>query len=397
MSDDIFEKTATCSKGAAETRSQGQRSSAGLLRPRVLIVDDRAANLLALEAILEPLGVPLVRALSGKEALAHLLQGDFALILLDVQMPGLNGLETAQLIKGRERTQDIPIIFITALSREAAHVFAGYEHGAVDYLLKPVDPEILRAKVKVFIDLYRRGEVIREQARLLGQSETREAYLAIVAHEMRTPLTAAKAQVQLALRQMPEEEAGTQRNALLVVSRQIDRLGKLVGDILDTSAIEEGRLRLDLTRFDLSALLLEPIERLGPMAQGLSISVDVPGPLPILGDRNRLDQVITNLIANAVRYSPAGGKITLAATVEGNGVHLTVCDQGVGVAKENHSLIFERFGRAHGPSYGGLGLGLSIARGIVEQHRGRIWVESNPAQNPGSTFHVVLPQPQGSA
>lgn len=359
---------------------------------RILMVDDYAANLVALEAILEPLGVPLVKALSGEEALLQLLQGDFSLILLDVQMPGLNGLETAELIKKRERSRDIPIILITAMSREAAHVFKGYQHGAVDYLLKPVDPEILRAKVKVFVDLYRRGETIRAQAKLLGQTEAREAFLAVVAHEMRTPLTAAKAQAQLVLRQLPEEESSAARRALSLIARQIDRLVKLVGDLLEISALEDGRLALDLREFDLASLLPEVIERLGPLSPGISVAVESPVPLTISADRDRIEQVITNLLANAIRYSPDGGKILLAARSEGADLHLSVTDHGLGVAKDKQALIFERFGRAHGACFGGLGLGLSIAKGIVEQHRGRIWVESNPEQGPGSTFHVLLPQ-----
>ena len=365
----------------------------GSLPTRILIVDDRPANLLALEAILEPLGVPLVRALSGKEALIHLLQGDFALILLDVQMPGLNGLETAELIKKRERSREIPIIFVTAISRELAHVFKGYEHGAVDYLLKPIDPDILRAKVKVFVDLHRRGEVIRQQARLLGETEARDAFLAVIAHEMRTPLTAAKAQAQLALRQFPEGDDSNPRRALQVIARQIDRLIKLVGDVLDISMLEEARFALDPKEFDLAALLPEFIERLGPLPGGMSFQIEAPQRMVITADRDRVDQIITNLLSNAIRYSPTGGKIVLSARSEGSDLHLSVSDEGLGVAKEKQTMIFERFGRAHGANYGGLGLGLSITRGIVEQHRGRIWIDSDPDRGPGSTFHVVLPQP----
>lgn len=375
------------------TADRPSMSADGPSSTRILIVDDREANLLALEGILEPLGVPLVRALSGKEALVHLLKGDFALILLDVQMPGLSGLETAKLIKQRERSRDIPIILITAISRELAYVFQGYEHGAVDYLLKPVDPEILRAKVKVFVDLHRRGEVIRHQAKLLGETEARDSFLAVIAHEMRTPLTAAKAQAQLALRQFPEGDDSGPRRALQMIARQIDRLVKLVGDVLDVSMLKDARFALDPHEFDLAALLPEFIDRLGPLCSGLSVSIDAPPQMTITADRERVDQMITNLLSNAIRYSPTGGKIVLTARSEGTDLHLSVSDEGLGVAKGKQALIFERFGRAHGSSYGGLGLGLSIAKGIVEQHRGRIWIDSDPDRCPGSTFHVVLPQP----
>src|SRR3954454_23994760 len=169
--------------------------------PSVLLVDDRPENLMSLEAVLKPLGARLVKARSGEEALLQLLRETFAVILLDVQMPKLDGLQTAELIKHREQTRHIPIIFITALSREAAWIFKGYEQGAVDYLLKPIDPEILRAKVRVFCDLFVRGEEIRRQAM---ENEVKDVFLASVVHELRTPLAAAKAQTQLALHQLSE-------------------------------------------------------------------------------------------------------------------------------------------------------------------------------------------------
>src|SRR6184192_687805 len=199
-----------------------ERSESDRIVPSVLLVDDRPENLLSLEAILKPLGARLVKAKSGEEALLHLLRETFAVILLDVQMPRLDGLQTAELIKQREQTRHVPIIFITALSRETAYVFKGYASGAVDYLLKPIDPEILRAKVRVFCDLFVRGEMIRKQAL---QSEVKDVFLSSVVHELRTPLAAAKAQTQLALHQLSEGggEPSTAR-ALRVISRQIDRL-----------------------------------------------------------------------------------------------------------------------------------------------------------------------------
>src|SRR5947208_2501565 len=208
-----------------------ERSESDRVVPSVLLVDDRPENLLALEGVLKPLGARLVKARSGEEALLSLLRETFAVILLDVQMPRLDGLQTAELIKQREQTRHIPIIFITALSREAAYVFKGYAHGAVDYLLKPIDPEILRAKVRVFCDLFVRGEEIRTQAL---ESEVKDVFLGAVVRELQTPLAAAKAQAQLALHQLSERraEAGAAQ-ALRVISHQIDHLARLVGDVLD--------------------------------------------------------------------------------------------------------------------------------------------------------------------
>jgi signal transduction histidine kinase len=355
----------------------------------VLLVDDRPENLLSLEAILKPLGVRLVKARSGEEALLHLLRDTFAVILLDVQMPRLDGLQTAELIKQREQTRHIPIIFITALSRETAYVFKGYAHGAVDYLLKPIDAEILRAKVRVFCDLFVRGEQIRKQAL---ESEVKDVFLTSVVHELQTPLAAAKAQTQLALHQLGERrsEAGTAQ-ALRVISHQIDRLARLVGDLLDANRLESGSFELQPSEFEVAKLLEEARARTEPADGRHPIQVNVPENLSMVADRDRIDQVLANLLSNAIRYSPEGGQITVTAAKEGDAVHIAISDRGLGVPKEHQNLIFERFGRAHGPTFGGLGLGLTITRGIVEQHGGTIWVESSGKPGEGSTFHVRLP------
>jgi signal transduction histidine kinase len=357
--------------------------------PSVLLVDDRQENLLALEGILKPLGVRIVKARSGEEALLHLLRETFAVILLDVQMPKLDGLQTAELIKHREQTRHIPIIFITALSRETAYVFKGYAHGAVDYLLKPIDPEILRAKVRVFCDLFVRGEQIRKQAL---QSEVKDVFLSSVVHELQTPLAAAKAQAQLALHQLGErrEEVST-ANALRVISHQIDRLTRLVNDLLDVDRLESGAFELQTSQFEVAPLLEETRKRIEVPGGRHRMQIRAPERLFLVADRDRIEQVLENLLVNAIRYSPDGGEITVTAEKEGNSVHLVVRDQGLGVPKEHQEVIFERFARAHGPAYGGLGLGLTISKGIVEQHGGRIWVESSGKPGEGSAFHVRLP------
>jgi signal transduction histidine kinase len=357
--------------------------------PSVLLVDDRQENLLALEGILKPLGVRAVKARSGEEALLHLLRETFAVILLDVQMPRLDGLQTAELIKHREQTRHIPIIFITALSRETAYVFKGYAHGAVDYLLKPIDPEILRAKVRVFCDLFVRGEQIRKQAL---ESEVKDVFLSSVVHELQTPLAAAKAQAQLALHQLGDrrEEAGT-TNALRVISHQIDRLTRLVTDLLDVNRLEAGAFELQMSQFEVAPLLEETRKRLDPPGGRHRIETQAPERLFLVADRDRIEQVLENLLINAIRYSPDGGDVSVTAEKEGDAVHLIVRDHGLGVPKEHQQVIFERFARAHGPAYGGLGLGLTISKGIVEQHGGRIWVESSGKPGEGSAFHVTLP------
>lgn len=490
----------------------------------ILMVDDHPANLLALEGILAPLGQVLVRATSGADALKAVLQHDFALILMDVQMPGMDGFQTAKLIKDREKSRSIPIIFLTALSRDAANVFKGYKHGAVDYLLKPFDAEILRAKVQVFVELYHKTEKLKHQEQLLRDkelealerkadlrfqtltesipqgiwalkadgtayyanrraqalagddaqgflaavagdkraelaaefgaarakgvpfereallknqktteerwhivravpecdeagntcgffvtaddiddlkrteaelklaSEAKDLFLAAASHELRTPLQAAKGHTHLAMKKLGDsvESAGLKKS-VLTIGRQIDRMAKLVEDLLDISRLQAGRLELELESFDIVPMLRETVERMQGMSTDHQLHAELPDAILVKGDKSRLDQVVTNLISNAIRYSPRGGAVEVRAKAEEGQLKLTVKDSGIGIPPDKQAVIFERFGQAHGARYGGLGLGLTITHGIVAQHGGRIWVESTGVPGEGSSFHVMLP------
>lgn len=616
---------------------------------RVLIVDDHPANLLALEGILAPLGQQCVRATSGAEALKRLLEDEYAVILMDVQMPGLDGLQTARIVRERAKTREVPIIFLTAISRDAAHVSRGYDVGAVDYLVKPLDPEILRSKVQVFVDLWQakkrlerdeavirrreraflelqnvlrfqrvtdvmpcavlgsepdgsvywcnavyqrytgldvdaarghgfidaidprdRDRVVRARAaaismrrpfeaevrlvsregtsrwfllravpereaddRVVGFIETltdihelraqredlaefkatldatidsvlvieadlriayanhgavaqlgwsrdellamridevepgasegelrsriaplragtsaastyrtvrrtrsgeevpvevilqfvrtgatgrlvsvardirerlraeeelrraneaKDAFIAAASHELRTPLAAAKAQAQLAMRRLRSEAEHTHAGkALRTITGQIDRMTKLVDDLLDVSRVQIGRLSLELAELDLAALVNEVAERIQVLSDRHELRLStVQGEVRLLGDRGRLDQVITNLLSNAIRYSPEGGPIDVELVVDDEWVDLVVRDRGIGIPPEEQRQIFEAFGRAHGSRYGGLGLGLTICHGIVARHGGEIAVESTGVPGEGSTFRVRL-------
>jgi signal transduction histidine kinase len=367
------------------------QSEALTARPRVLIVDDLPQNLLAFEAVLESPEVEIVKASSGKAALSQVLKGDFAVILLDVQMPGVDGLETARLIKDREKSRHIPIILVTASSREVAHIFAGYQSGVADYLLKPVDENILRAKVSVFVELYKRGRTIERQAAQLGQARAKDAFLNVIAHELRTPLTAAKAQGQLAVRRLGDGDPETLKT-VQSINKQVDRLTKLVGDLLDSTSFDEGRAVLHYGEFDLHQLLQEQRDGILQLVGDThEVRVHCPPRLPIVADRERINQALANLIGNSIRYSPNGGTVEIAANIEDGLVHLKVSDQGLGIPPELRQNIFTRFGQAHGPARSGMGLSLAVTRGIIELHAGRIWFESTGVAGEGSTFHVQLP------
>ena len=344
-------------------------------RATILIVDDRPENLLALEGILETLECDLVRADSGVAALKHLMQNDFALILLDVQMPGLDGFETATLIKDRERTRHIPIIFVTALSTEEAYVFKGYSAGAVDYLAKPYNPDILRSKVAVFIELWQKSEQIKTQSELLRQSEARDAealardrerkaeqrhikqlqaseaslriakeeaetarevaeearetaerasraksdFISGVSHELRTPLNAIIGFSKLLLNPRVGPLNESQESYIADVVQGAEHLLQIINDILDLSKIEAGKMSLEMDGFSLAELLHQSttVVRDQASAQNLQLGVELAPEVEALpeveGDSRKIRQVLFNLLSNAVKFTPEGGSVKVGA------------------------------------------------------------------------------------
>jgi signal transduction histidine kinase len=372
-------------------------------RARILLVDDIPANLVALRAILEPLEQELVLAHSGDEALWKLLQNDFACILMDVQMPGLTGLETASLIRARERTRHIPLLFITALSREAAYITRGYEQGAVDFLLKPVDPDILRSKVRVFVDLYLRGEQLKRQAleiaahrraqeEFLRATELEQQLVGIVGHDIRTPLSAilASARAQLASEQL----APAQRTAFERVARGGERIGQIVDLLLDfTRARIGGGIPVARRPGDLNEMCRRVADELQATRPKRLLLCDFSrDSLQGEWDLDRLAQVLANLLDNAFKYSPDNTPVRLSTRErDAETVLLEVNNQGAPIPEHLLPLLFEPFRR--GETTGetartSLGLGLYIAHDIVRAHGGSITVHSTAEE--GTTFRVCL-------
>jgi signal transduction histidine kinase len=377
---------------------------------RVLIVDDHARNRLAVEAVLEPLRLELVMASSGEEALRRLLEQEFALVLLDVHMEGMDGLETAKLIKQAKRTRHTPIIFLTAVSGDADHIFRGYQHGAVDYLVKPFDPDALRAKVSVFVDLYVQSERIKQQAMLLAENarlyaeerraraeaeaamRAREEALGVVSHDLRGPLATVMIGASMLVEAMPAnpETAGFVRHAA-AIQRSAEQMSQLLNDLLDVSRIEAGYLTLDREPQLCVELIHAVVETFQPQAdrRGVQLSIaDDVGVTHVHCDRARMLQVFSNLVGNALKFTPAGGRITVRARRDGNMVQFSVTDTGSGIAAEQLPHIFKRYWQARKADRQGIGLGLAITKGIVEQHGGTISVESSPG---GTTFTFSLP------
>jgi signal transduction histidine kinase len=395
----------------------------------ILIVDDNPANLVAMEAALGDLGGRVLRAQSGEEALSLLLERDFALIMLDVKMPSLGGIETAQLIRERKRSRHTPIIFVTAYGRDEQDVLAAYKLGAVDFLFKPIIAEVVRAKAGVFVELQRRTEEISRQAQLLREHQRREhervlmeerlrfdeevlrrerdalaevdrrkdEFIAMLGHELRNPLAAIATGLEVLGRRLsnqPAADASLDRVQTRIV-RQMGHLTRLVDDLVDIARIASDKLELRRKRVAFQDIIEQAVAMCRPLAEQRqhTLVVSVPASRVTLdADAVRLTQVVANLVTNAARYTDEGGRIQIDCALRGDAVEVAVSDTGRGIAPELLPRIFDKFvqGNKAGDGGLGLGLGLAIVKRLVEMHDGSVSV-SSAGVGQGSEFRVRLP------
>jgi signal transduction histidine kinase len=417
---------------------------------RILMVDDNPSRLLSYRAILEPLGEELIEASSGMEALRKVMEEEFAVILLDVNMPDMDGFETATMIHQHPRFEKTPIIFVSAINVSDFDRLRGYKLGAVDYVMVPIIPEILRSKVMVLAELFRKrselqglnsslavanaelaeanealqAEKAREVHKLnqsliatntdlarsnrslqieilerrnvedrLRQADRRkDEFLATLAHELRNPL----APMQSALNVRRLEREGRNDELQEVMERQMRHLVRLVDDLLDVSRITRDRLELRPEPVELGKVVAAARETVQPLidAAGQSLLVDTP-PEPILlfADPHRLAQVFANLLSNASKFSDPGSAITMRVSRVGDSIEVAVRDQGIGIPPHKQREIFEMFIQGDASlerAHGGLGIGLSLARRLAEMHGGQLQANS-AGQGQGSEFTVRLP------
>ena len=400
----------------------------------ILIVDDEPKNLTVLESLLNDPGYRLVRATSGEQALLALIADEFAVLVLDVRMPGMTGFELALLIKERKKTARVPIIFLTAYYTEDQHIVEGYGSGAVDYLHKPVNPGVLRSKVAVFAELYRKtralevtnrsllievaerrraemrlselNQVLDErvnartraleasEAKLRESNRRKDDFLATLAHELRNPLAPVRNAAQILL--MKSAAVPEIQSATALIDRQIQAMSRLIDDLMDVSRINQGRIELRPERLDVVGVIEDAIETSRTQIDecGHQLAVTLPAEkLMIDADRTRLAQAFMNLLNNAAKYMDKGGRIELAVQQVGDECVVIVKDTGIGMPADRLEAIFEMFSQvetALSRSRGGLGIGLSLTRRLVEMHGGTI-VARSAGLGQGSEFEVRLP------
>ena len=359
----------------------------------ILLVDNEPGGLLALEAILEPLGQKLITAKSGQEALRQLLAHDFALILLDIQMPELDGFQTAALIRERERSRHTPIIFLTASYESEVQVFRGYAVGAVDYVFKPLQPEILRSKVSVFVELARTTEVVRKQAaELEAANKDLESFSYSVSHDLRAPLRAIDGYTSI-LRERCGDALGDENNRVLgKIIENTQRMETLIKDLLAFSQL--GRRPISAAEIDMDALAREVTDELRS-APGPQVPQCVLKPLPVgWGDRSLIRQVWLNLLSNAIKFTGTREvpSIELGGSSEETRNVYYVKDNGAGFDMRYYDKLFGVFQRLHSArEFPGTGVGLAIVQRVVARHGGRAWAEGKLGE--GATFYFALPKP----
>jgi signal transduction histidine kinase len=372
----------------------------------ILLVDDEPRNLDALEAILDDASYRLLRAGDADRALKLLLEDEIAAIVLDVKMPGVSGFDLARVIKGTKRFRHIPIVFLTAYLLDDEDIVTGYGTGAVDYLTKPVNPQILRCKVAVLADLFRKtralaalnaeleARVRQRTAELEHANRMKDEFLATMSHELRTPLNAMLGWAAI-LKQNPGDLERIQRG-IEVIERNARAQERLVTDLLDISRIVSGKLHLTMTEFSLASAIqaAADVVRHAADAKGVRLAVCLDPEIgSTMGDAGRVQQVVWNLLVNAIRYTPAGGLVTVRARREGSNNVIGVEDTGIGISSEHLPHIFERFRQVDSSTtraHGGLGLGLALVRHLVETHGGTVQARSDGLGR-GSTFIVSLP------
>ena len=370
----------------------------------ILIVDDSPEDISTLKTLLESHSFSADTASSGEEALKKTHKNSYALIILDVQMHGMNGFEVAESLSENTVTRDTPIIFLSASTVDKKYISKGYSSGGIDIITKPIDPDILLLRVKTFYRLYEQNRVLKQmqenlrmeiEFRKAAQQEAQDAsrhkdeFISIASHELKTPLASMKAYVQLLDRSVGKDEQ--LRGYLDRTMAQINKLNGLIVDLLDTSRIENGKLKFNESLFNFYKLLKESVDMISQIYPDYRIRLSGESNVLIKGDQTRLEQVILNYLTNAVKYSPDFRELEVHSSVKNDFLTVAVKDFGIGIPQENQAEVFRKFYRVDSTAhrFQGLGVGLYICYEIIRHHNGKCWLESEEGK--GSTFYFSLP------
>lgn len=365
----------------------------------ILIVDDSPQNIISLKKVLELNHFIVDTASSGQEALKKVLQKSYVLIILDVQMPGMDGFEVAEAISGYSKAKDTAIIFLSAVNTDIKYITKGYSSGGLDYITKPVDIDVLLLKVKTFYKIYEQNQKLNSmQNSLLEEIEFRkdaerkkDEFISIVSHELKTPLTSIKGYIQVLERSIDQSDTATVKSRLNKVQQQVEKLNVLVADLLDISKIESGRLKFNLNYFSFDNLLDNILDVMAQAYPDFKIARNGLAGQNIFGDEMRIEQVILNFITNAIKYSPGTKEIQTFVNLCDDKIYFSVKDFGIGMSKEHQQKVFNKFYRVEETShrFQGLGLGLFICENVIKGHKGTIGVISK--QGEGSEFYFYIP------
>lgn len=365
----------------------------------ILIVDDRPENLISLQKVLQAHSFEVDTASSGEEALKKVLKNNYVLIILDVQMPDMDGFEVAEAISGFSKAKDTAIIFLSAVNTELKFITKGYLSGGLDYITKPVDINVLLLKIKTFYRIYEQNRKLNEvQEKLLEEIEFRkqaehkkDEFISIASHELKTPLTSVKGYIQLLQRSLNRDDKTMALNHLEKASTQLEKLNELIVDLLDISKIESGKMKFNMKSFCADNMVNNAIEMLQQSNPDFKISKLGKTDEMIFGDEMRLEQVVINFITNAIKYAPGTNQVNVTTNIKEEKLYLAVKDFGIGISKEQQDKIFDKFYRVEDNSnrFNGLGIGLYICSEIINRHGGTIGVKSVPDE--GSEFYFIIP------
>ena len=368
---------------------------------KILLVDDVDENLVALDALLRRPDVQILAARSGIEALELILLHDFSLALIDVQMPGMDGFELAEFMRGAERSRYIPIIFVTAGAGDAQRVFRGYETGAVDFLFKPIDSHMLRQKVETFVRLHQQKGLLAEQLTRIQESESqlalavqaRDDGLAVVSHDLRNFLQAIKSGVSLLSRRSANLDESMKEKVHARMNTTVDLMTRMIADLMDMANIRAGRISISTAPERLNTLIGEAIDAHEPLTQEKRLQLTATltsAEDAVVCDRARILQVLANLLGNAIKFCEPGAAIAVSTRAVDAELVVSIRDSGPGIAPADLPFVFDAYWSKSEGQRTGTGLGLYITRRIVEAHDGKIAIDSH--EGVGTTVTFSLPR-----